>query len=169
MFFYFLIFKILKFFIFLIVISPIQFYFLLYSMVTQLHIHVHILLSHIIMLHHKWLNIVLSLFLIETKSYDFCLLFDVMTWKYKTRFVAYTWQNGSNYWALVLLVELVFFPLKFLWLLYPQLICCVFCNIKTNSFCVLWTKQSVNKHGIIWPWENDDLQTKYVIIESVFF
>ena len=27
-------------------------------MVTQLHIHVHILFSHIIMLHHKWLDIV---------------------------------------------------------------------------------------------------------------
>ena len=34
--------------------------FLLYSMVTQLHIHVYILFSHIIMLHHKWLNIVPS-------------------------------------------------------------------------------------------------------------
>ena len=33
------------------------FFFLLYSMVTQLHIHVHILFSHIIMLHHKWLDI----------------------------------------------------------------------------------------------------------------
>ena len=30
--------------------------FLLYSMVTQLHIHVHILFSHMIMLHHKWLD-----------------------------------------------------------------------------------------------------------------
>jgi len=29
---------------------------LLYSMVTQLHIHVYILFSHIIMLHHKWLD-----------------------------------------------------------------------------------------------------------------
>ena len=28
-------------------------FFLLYSMMTQLHIHVHILFSHIIMLHHK--------------------------------------------------------------------------------------------------------------------
>ena len=34
--------------------------FLLYSMVTQLHIHVHILFSHIIMLHHKWPDIVPS-------------------------------------------------------------------------------------------------------------
>ena len=32
--------------------------FLLYSMVAQLHIHVYILFSHIIMLHHKWLDIV---------------------------------------------------------------------------------------------------------------
>ena len=31
------------------------FFFLLYSMVTQLHIYVYILFSHIIMLHHKWL------------------------------------------------------------------------------------------------------------------
>ena len=41
----------------LIVISPIQF-FSLYSTVTQLHIHVHIIFSHIIMLHYKWLDIV---------------------------------------------------------------------------------------------------------------
>ena len=34
--------------------------FLLYSMVTQLHTHVYILFSHIIMLHHKWLDIVSS-------------------------------------------------------------------------------------------------------------
>ena len=46
-------------FYFLIVISPIQFFFLLYSMVTQLHVHVYNLLSHTIMLHHKWLDIVL--------------------------------------------------------------------------------------------------------------
>ena len=46
--------------IFFIVISPIRFFFLLYSLVTQLHIHVHILFSHMIMLHHKWLDVVLS-------------------------------------------------------------------------------------------------------------
>jgi len=34
--------------------------FLLYSTVTQLHIHVYIFFSHIIMLHHKWLDTVLS-------------------------------------------------------------------------------------------------------------
>ena len=40
---------------FLIVISPIRFFFLQYSMVTQLHIHVHILFSHIIgSPHFKW-------------------------------------------------------------------------------------------------------------------
>ena len=39
---------------------PNTIFFLLYSMVTQLHIHVHILFSHIIMLHHKWLEIVPS-------------------------------------------------------------------------------------------------------------
>ena len=38
---------------FLIVISPIQFFFQLYSIVTQLHIHVCILFSPIIVLHHK--------------------------------------------------------------------------------------------------------------------
>ena len=32
----------------------------MYSMVTQLHIHVYVLFSHIIMLHHKWLDIVPS-------------------------------------------------------------------------------------------------------------
>ena len=31
-------------------------FFLLYSMVTQLHIHVEILFSRMIMLHHKWLS-----------------------------------------------------------------------------------------------------------------
>ena len=34
--------------------------FLLYSMVTQLHIHMYILFSPIIMLHHKWPDILLS-------------------------------------------------------------------------------------------------------------
>ena len=34
------------------------FFFLLYSMVTQLHIHACILFSHIIILHHEWLDIV---------------------------------------------------------------------------------------------------------------
>ena len=33
-------------------------FFQLYSMVTQLHIHIYILFSHIIMLHQKWLDIV---------------------------------------------------------------------------------------------------------------
>ena len=37
----------------LIIIFPINFLFLLYSMVTQLHVHVHTLFSHIIMLHHE--------------------------------------------------------------------------------------------------------------------
>ena len=39
---------------------PNTIFFLLYSVVTQLHIHVHILFSPIIMLHHKWLDIVPS-------------------------------------------------------------------------------------------------------------
>ena len=39
---------------------PNTFFSLLYSMVTQLHIHVHILFLHIILLHHKWLDIVPS-------------------------------------------------------------------------------------------------------------
>ena len=39
---------------------PNAIFFLLYSMVTQLHIHVYILFSLIIMLHHKWLDIVLT-------------------------------------------------------------------------------------------------------------
>jgi len=34
--------------------------FLLYSKVTQLHIHVYMVFSHIIMLRHKWLDIVPS-------------------------------------------------------------------------------------------------------------
>ena len=34
--------------------------FLLYNKVTQLHVHVYIIFSHIIMLHHKWLDIVSS-------------------------------------------------------------------------------------------------------------
>ena len=39
---------------------PNTIFFLLYSMVTQLHIHVFIIFSPIIMFHCKWLNIVLS-------------------------------------------------------------------------------------------------------------
>ena len=39
---------------------PIQFFSLSYIMVTQLHMHVCILFSPIIMLHDKWLDIVLS-------------------------------------------------------------------------------------------------------------
>ena len=35
-----------------------QYIFLLYSMVTQLHMRVYILFSHIIMLHNKWWDIV---------------------------------------------------------------------------------------------------------------
>ena len=48
--------------IFLFIIAGLQcsVNFLLYSKVTQLHIHVHILFSHIIMLHHKQLDIVPS-------------------------------------------------------------------------------------------------------------
>ena len=34
--------------------------FLLYSKVNQSHVYVYILFSHIIMLHHKWLDIILS-------------------------------------------------------------------------------------------------------------
>ena len=40
--------------------SPNTIFFLLYSMVSQLHKHVYILFSPIIMLHHKWLDIVPS-------------------------------------------------------------------------------------------------------------
>ena len=43
----------LFFYLIFIVISLIQFFFLLYSMVTQLLIHVYILFSPMIMLHHK--------------------------------------------------------------------------------------------------------------------
>ena len=52
-FFYFLFFS-----FFFFCYSPNAIFCLLYIMVTQLHIHVHILFSHIIMLHHKWLDIV---------------------------------------------------------------------------------------------------------------
>ena len=45
---------------FLLLFPQYNFFFLLYSKVTQLHIHIYILFSHIIMLHHKWLDIVLS-------------------------------------------------------------------------------------------------------------
>ena len=47
------------FYLFLLLFPQYNF-FLLYSMVTQFYIHVHILFSHIIMLHHKWLDIVPS-------------------------------------------------------------------------------------------------------------
>ena len=34
--------------------------------------------------------------------------------------------------------------------------------------CALWTKQGVNEHGIVWPWENDAVQT-IGMIQKVFF
>ena len=37
-----------------------HYFFPLYSMVTQLHIQVYILFSHLIMIHYKWLDIVPS-------------------------------------------------------------------------------------------------------------
>ena len=45
--------------------------FLLYSKVTQLYIHVYILFSHIIMLHHEWLDIVPSAIQQELTAYPF--------------------------------------------------------------------------------------------------
>ena len=52
--------KSLLFFFFKKLLFPQYIFFLLYSMVPQLHIHVHILFSHTIMFHHKWLDIVPS-------------------------------------------------------------------------------------------------------------
>ena len=58
--------------------------FLLYSMVTQLHIYVYILFSHIIILHHKWLDIVPSAtqqdltpkgFLIQSTTWELLVLY----------------------------------------------------------------------------------------------
>ena len=49
-----------------------NFFFLLYSMMIQLHIHVYILFSHIIKLHHKWLDIVPH-FISFTISLSICL------------------------------------------------------------------------------------------------
>ena len=45
--------------------------FLLYSKVTQLRTHVYILFSHIIMLHHKWLDIVSSAIQQDLIAYSF--------------------------------------------------------------------------------------------------
>ena len=45
--------------------------FLLYNKVTQLYIHVYILFSHIIMLHHKWLDIVPSAIEKDLIAYPF--------------------------------------------------------------------------------------------------
>ena len=45
--------------------------FLLHSKVTQSHIHVHILFSHIIMLHHKWPDIVPSAIQQDSIAYPF--------------------------------------------------------------------------------------------------
>ena len=42
--------------VFILLLPQYKFFFLLYSMVTQLHMHVYILFSHIIMLHPKWLD-----------------------------------------------------------------------------------------------------------------
>ena len=58
--FYLFIFKFIFYFYFLNCYFLNTIFFLLYGMVTQLHIHVHILFLHIIMLHHKWLDIVPS-------------------------------------------------------------------------------------------------------------
>ena len=58
---------------FLFFYFPNTIFFLLYSMVTQLHIHVHILFLHIIMLHHKWLHSRTSL-LIHSKGNGLYLL-----------------------------------------------------------------------------------------------
>ena len=44
--------------------------FLLYIKVTQLHIHVYIHFYHIIMLHHKWLDVVLSAMQDNFSSYN---------------------------------------------------------------------------------------------------
>ena len=52
-------------------------FFLLYSMVTQLHKHVYIFFSHIIMLHHKWLDIVPSATLQDLLANPFYVLFFV--------------------------------------------------------------------------------------------
>lgn len=57
---FFLLWRLINYLLFKNVNFPNIIFFLLYSMVTQLHIHVHILLSHIIMFHHKWLDIVPS-------------------------------------------------------------------------------------------------------------
>ena len=46
--------------LYFLLLFPQYIFILLYSMVTQLPIHVYIIFSHIIMLHHKWLDIVLS-------------------------------------------------------------------------------------------------------------
>ena len=46
--------------------------FLLYGMVTQLHIHVYIVFSHIVMFHHKWPDIVPSaLYIAGEKVFNF--------------------------------------------------------------------------------------------------
>ena len=60
-------------FILFFVISPIQLFFLLYTMVTQLHIHVHILFSHIITLHHKWLDIAVIVCILKKKFKGFLI------------------------------------------------------------------------------------------------
>ena len=54
--FYFLFFFDLQNLFILLLLPQYKFFFLLYSMVTQLHMHVYILFSHIIMLHPKWLD-----------------------------------------------------------------------------------------------------------------
>ena len=53
--------------------------FLLYNKMTQLHIHVYILFSHIIMLHHKWLDRVPSATQQETFFFGHCLFYSYKT------------------------------------------------------------------------------------------
>ena len=56
--FYFFIFIFCVSFLFFLFPPNIIYFFLLYSMVTPSHIHVYILFPHIVMLHHKWLDMV---------------------------------------------------------------------------------------------------------------
>ena len=60
------------------------------SMVTQLHIHVHILFSHIIMFHHKWLDIVPG----ATQQ-------DLIANAFWRQWSGMDWELGVNRWRLL--------------------------------------------------------------------
>lgn len=115
---------------------------------------------------------IFCLFLIKTESYLF--VFPLLLWFVNVNpnlcpYLGLCMTKWLRFLHSSFLVELPFSPLKFLWLISQLIFSFVFYAILNNlSLCVFWKKQGINKHGIIWLWENDAVQTKDVIIKSAF-